>query len=138
MSAVNNFQNISPSLPLSKMTMLQLNEELSFWTAEIASDDRWGRSTTAAIEMRSEVEEEMGRRHLAARRGECFIVDDPGVRPVPIVIPGSALTRSQRVPPRLVIACVLALAMLSSMGAWALAADRVLELEARFAAEDRV
>ena len=60
MSAVKTSQHMSTTLPLSQMTMPQLDQELAFWTAEIASDERWGISAEITIEMRLEVEAEMG------------------------------------------------------------------------------
>ncbi|KQQ38682.1 hypothetical protein ASG19_06575 [Rhizobium sp. Leaf306] len=135
MSAVKNPQHMPDTLPLSQMTMLQLDEELAFWTAEIASDERWGISAEIAIEMRLEVEAEMVRRHAAERRNVPFIVDDPGVRPTTIAITGSAHARLDRLPARFIIAFAVVISVIGICAAAALAGQRVMEIETRYAQE---
>lgn len=135
MSAVKNPQHMPTTLPLSQMTMLQLDEELAFWTAEIASDERWGISAEIAIEMRLEVEAEIVRRHAAERRNAPFIVDDPGVRPSEIAITGSAHARLDRLPSRFIIAFAVVISVIGMCAAAALAGQRVMEIETRYAQE---
>ena len=135
MSAVKNPQHIPTTLPLSQMTMLQLDEELAFWTAEIASDERWGLSAEIAIEMRLEVEAKILRSHAAERRKASFIVDDPGVRSAPIAITGSARARLDRLPPRFIIAFAVVISVIGMCAAAALAGQRVMEIETRYALE---
>ena len=135
MSAVKNPQHMPTTLPLSQMTMLQLDEELAFWTAEIASDERWGLSAEISIEMRLEVEAEILRRHAAERRNVPFIVDDPGVRPTTIAITGSAHARLVRLPSRFIIAFAVVISVIGMCAAAALAGQRVIEIETRYAQE---
>jgi len=135
MSAVKTSQHMSTTLPLSQMTMPQLDQELAFWTAEIASDERWGISAEITIEMRLEVEAEMVRRHTAERRNVPFIVDDPGVRPSTIAITGSGRARLEYLPTRLTIAFAVVISIIGMCAAAALAGQRVVEFETRYAQE---
>ena len=135
MSAVKNPQHMPTTLPLSQMTMPQLEEELAIWTAEIASDERWGLSAEIAIEMRLEVEAEILRRHAAERRNVPFIVDDPGIHPATIAITGSANARLVRLPSRFIIAFAVVISVIGLCAAAALAGQRVMEIETRYAQE---
>ena len=135
MSAVKNPQHMPTTLPLLQMTMLQLDEELAFWTAEIASDERWGISAEIAIEMRLEVEAEIVRRHAAERRNAPFIVDDPGVRPSTIAITGSGRARLEYLPTRFTIAFAVVVSIIGMCAAAAFAGQRVMEIENRYAQE---
>jgi hypothetical protein len=135
MSAVKNLQHVPTTLPLSQMTMVQLDEELAFWTAEIASEERWGMSAEIAIEMRLEVEAEILRRHAAERRNVPAIVGYTGVRPSAIAITGSARARIEYLPPRFTLALALAISIIGMCAAAAFAGQRVMEIETRYAWE---
>ncbi|KKX28250.1 hypothetical protein [Rhizobium sp. LC145] len=65
-----------------------------------------------------------------------FIVDDPGPEArEAMLFDGEAKVRHEWKPKRFYIACAIAIALLSLLGAGALAGQRVAEIEARFAAE---
>ncbi|CAD7036603.1 hypothetical protein RHAB21_02546 [Pseudorhizobium halotolerans] len=131
---------------LETLTDADLDAERAYWSAEIASRSRWGDDIDHARDARDAVEREQRRRRIqAARVGDLhvrpIVVDDPDVRPAvhsaPVII-GSAKARNERRPTRfgLIAATGVILACLAFSAA--LAGQRLLEIESRFAAMERV
>ncbi len=131
---------------LATLTDADLDAERAYWSAEIASRSRWGDDIDHARDARDAVEREQRRRRIqAARVGDLhvrpIVLDDPGVRPAAHsapVITGAAKARSERRPTRfrLIAATGVILACLAVSAA--LAGQRLLEIESRFAAMERV
>ncbi|WP_281978832.1 hypothetical protein [Pseudorhizobium flavum] len=136
---------------LANLTDDQLETERANWSAEIASRSRWGDDIDLARDARDAVEREQRRRRImAARAGDLhfrpIVFDDPGVRARTSssdlirgpVITGTAKARAEHRPTRfgLIAATGVILACLAVSAA--LAGQRLLEIEHRFAAMERV
>ena len=131
---------------LATLTDADLDAERAYWSAEIASRSRWGDDIDIARDARDAVEREQRRRRIqAARVGHLhvrpIVVDDPGVRPAvhsAPVITGTGKARKERRPTRfgMIAATGVILACLAFSAA--LAGQRLLEIEGRFAAMERV
>jgi hypothetical protein len=119
------------------MTDEELEADLAFWNAELASLDRWGRPTTSAETALDEIDAEFHRRRLATVRAEMMhrpiVVDDPGVEP--IILMGAGKTRAEWSPSRIALLGTTAALALLLVGAVAMAGQRVAELESRYASE---
>jgi hypothetical protein len=138
--------------PISLMTDEELVQERQLFDNEIASADRWGAKVTAAMEFREAVEHEQRRRRLAKVRAEQihvspFLVDDPGVRPQRSsssdlirgpVITGTAKARSEARMPRYGMIGAAAFLTLCLAASFVMAGQRLVELDARYAAMERV
>nr|CAD6412816.1 hypothetical protein REQ54_01067 [Rhizobium sp. Q54] len=131
---------------LAKMTDADLDAQRSYWSAEIASRSRWGEDIEHARDARDAVEREQRRRRImAARAGNLHIrpivVDDPGVRPAlhsAPVITGAGKARAERRPTRFGLTAALGALLVFLAVSAALAGQRLVELEDRFAAMEQV
>ncbi len=143
---------------LENLTDDQLDTERAHWSAEIASRSRWGDDIDHARDARDAVEREQRRRRiLAARAGNLHIrpivLDDPGVRSRSSsssssgstrglirgpIITGTGKNRAERRPGRhgLALSAAVLIACLAVSAAFA--GQRLLELEGRYAAMERV
>jgi hypothetical protein len=124
--------------PPSSKTDEELEADLAFWNAELASLDRWGRPKIAAETALDEIDAEFHRRRVAAVRAEMIhsrpvVVDNPGVEP--IILMGAGKTRAEWTPSRIALVGVTAALALLLVGAVAMAGQRVAELESRYASE---
>lgn len=131
---------------LTNLTDAELETERAYWSAEIASRSRWGDDIDQARDARDAVEREQRHRRIMAARADTLhlrpiVFDDPGVRQrshsAP-VITGTAKARAEHRPTRfrLLAAAGFILACLAFSAA--LAGQRLLEIESRFAAMERV
>lgn len=137
--------------PLETLSDEQLEADRLDLSDTIINGSRWGDDIDHARDARDAIESEQHRRRiLAARAGNLHIrpivVDDPGVRPRSSsseairgpVITGAAKARNERRPTRfgLIAATGVILACLAVSAA--LAGQRLLEIESRLAAMERV
>lgn len=132
---------------LTHLTDCQLEQRHAVLQDDITIARRWGDNTAKAERILIEVEEEQARRRIVASRGGNIhvlpiVFDDPGVRPPRTVsapvIKGAASARSEsRLPRYGLIGAVSALCILLAFSA-ALAGQRLVELDARYAAMERV
>lgn len=141
MPAVNHITHFSP--PMTSLTDVQLEREHEFWSAELTSAFRWGNSPEVADEMRSRIEAEQRRRRVSEIRAEQlnirpFVVDHPGARAAALVLDGAGKARLAVRPSRFLMACATAALFVCFLAAAAFAGQRVLELEARYAAGAQV
>jgi hypothetical protein len=157
MSAVN-FLLIEPCVRFASMTDQQLHREYRKCNEEIATATRWGDSVAQFDQARDLIEAELRRRRITfvkASRDQVppYVVDDPGVEndpqrvatdhqgddgPRPYAIPvitGSAKASAEWKPSWLLLALTTGFALLCLEAAVALAGQRVLDIEASYAAE---
>ncbi len=150
MSAVN-FLPIEPCVRFASMTDQQLHREYRKCHDEIATATRWGDNVAQYDQARDLIKTELLRRRIAfvkANRDRAlpYIVDDPGARidhqgdhgPHPYSIPvitGSAKARFEWKPALLMLTLATGFALLCLGAAVALAGQRVLDIEASYAAE---
>jgi len=132
--------------PLVSMTDRELEQERLLWDDEIVSADRWGDSQTTASQKRDAVEREQHSRRLAKVRAEQIhirpiVLDDPGVKPRPVsgpVITGSAKARLEARMPRFGIIGAVAFLLACLAVSAVMAGQRLVELDDRYAAMERV
>lgn len=132
---------------LTHLTDNQLEQRRAVLQDDITIARRWADSTAQPMGILIEVEDEQARRRNIASRGGNIhvlpiVLDDPGVRPRRTisspVIKGAASARSEsRLPRYGLIGAVGALCILLAFSA-ALAGQRLVELDARYAARERV
>ena len=130
---------------LEHTTDADLAHEHNLCTDTITRAIFWGDDVADAQARRRDIEAEQFRRRLAKVRGQTIqirpiVFDDPGVRPrmAEPMISGTAKSRSLRRPSSAFLAVAIGVLICCFAVSVALAGQRLVELDNRYAAQERV